>query len=502
MPTALNLNKGNLDSSGDIVNETVILVHGTFANSESKSPAWWEPRSDFVKELDATLAAGGSVARCWAGYFFKYQRPAMFAWTGDNSQSQRRAASRALAELLVDFERTMNFRYHIVAHSHGGNVVLNALDALARDPQRLGAVVFLGTPALKFTAAPRLSLRVQRYGPGIAFAAGFLTSVWLSIVGGGWSRVAAIAIATILGLVLLLEFGRLLKDPVPKRKRSSLYGTGRPFAYVFDSDEAIAGLTRTVQAMERPRELIEKLMPINSARKFACEPWEHREAIRFLDTWPGLSLQSMRGGWRNRERSFWVQIALMPIFLLACAIGAVPYLMIVGWQAFTRTLSSLTAKFRRWLLNYPGASLVGRVVTSAAVGADQGRFESVSSLPPGVQAGEAISEDLQVRMRACTRAALATVGESLGAQVFGLSFEELAASVDRSDTSVQLAHSQYYREPAIVKGIAARICENSWRDIPQHPISAKPSAGAVITPPAIVNSQVAVEPGKDRPENM
>jgi hypothetical protein len=45
-------------------------------------------------------------------------------------------------------------RYHIVAHSHGGNVVLHALRSLAVDPKNLGAVIYLGTPVLCFPRLP------------------------------------------------------------------------------------------------------------------------------------------------------------------------------------------------------------------------------------------------------------------------------------------------------------------------------------------------------------
>ena len=480
MPSNSNLDLRHLkNADASRARETVILVHGTWANYESTSPPWWEPRSEFVKELDIALAAAGSEARCWAPQSFWIARPEIFAWTGDNSQSQRHGASLALAYLLSWFERETEFRYHIVAHSHGGNVVLGALDALARDPRRLGAVIFLGTPVLNFSAAPRLSRRVQRYGPGALFGAGLLVSAWVMISGVGGTRVAAAVLILVFALVLLLEFGRLSKDPIPKRKRSSLYGSGQPYAYLFDSDEAIAGLTRTVQAMKKPRELIEKLMPVSSVRKYTSEPWVENDGIQLLDTWPILTLSGMRHVWRDRRTSSWTQILWTPILAVASTIAVVPYLLIFAWQAFGSLLSALIAKFRRWLIKYPGASVVGRVVTGAAVGADQGSFESVSSLPPGVERRQALSEELQTRMRATTRAALAAVGESLGARVFGLSYEDLAATVAAGDEFVQLAHSQYYREAEIIEGIATHICAHGLGDTSQFPRAASLSSPGV-----------------------
>ena len=359
-------------------------------------------------------------------------------------------------------------RYHIVAHSHGGNVVLGALDALAENPRRLGAVVFLGTPVLKFSSASSLFLRVQRYGPSAAIALGLVASLGGLIAAGGALRVAMLVLVAIFALTLLLEFGRLSKEPLPKRRRSSLYGDGQPYAYTFDSDEAIAGLTRTVDAMKKPRELIEKLMPVSSARKYTLEPWVQKEGIEILNTWPVLTLRGLRHPWQGREHR-WGRLAFMPILTVVCIIGVAPYSLIFAYQASGRLWTSLTSKFRRWLLNHPGASVMGRVVTGAAVGADQGRFESISSLPPGVEAREVVSEELQTRMRATTRAALASAGEALGAQVFGLSYEDLAAKLAQSDASLQLAHSQYYREPEIIQGIAKHIRANGWGDIPEFP---------------------------------
>lgn len=468
MPSNAERNKKYFAQKNPAPKETVILVHGTWANSESTSPPWWDPRSDFVKDLDAALAANGSIARCWAPLPFRIERPEVFAWTGDNSQSQRHSASLALAELIEWLEKPTGMRYHIVAHSHGGNVVLGALNALAQNPRQLGAVVFLGTPVLKFSSASRLLLRVQRYGPSAAIAVGLVASLGGLIAGGSALRVVMLVLVAIFALTWFAEFARLVKDPVPKRKRSSLYGDGQPYAYTFDSDEAIAGLTRTVDAMKKPRELIEKLMPVNSARKYILEPWVQNEGIDILNTWPVLTLKGMRHTWQGRE-GHWAALAFMPVVALVSVIGVVPYLLIFGYEASGRLWTSLTSKFRRWLLNHPGASVMGRVVTGAAVGADQGRFECISSLPPGVEAREVVTEELQTRMRATTRAALASAGESLGARVFGLSYEDLTAKVAESDASVQLAHSQYYREPEIVQGIAKLICANGWGDIPQFP---------------------------------
>src|SRR5450432_1381962 len=72
------------------------------------------------------------------------------------------------------------YRYHIVAHSHGGNVVLHALRSLTKDPKKLGAVIFLGTPVLCFSRLPswlnRSGLAMLLYGTGFVLS---IVAAWL-----------------------------------------------------------------------------------------------------------------------------------------------------------------------------------------------------------------------------------------------------------------------------------------------------------------------------------
>src|SRR5215471_2054056 len=134
------------ETPGELRIETVLLIHGTFAN---EALSWWLPDSDFCRKLDAALVERKSRARCWAHII----NPAdVLAWTGDNLESERRFAGDRLAKAITNLETTTDIdRYHIVAHSHGGNVVLHALRSLAEGPKKLGAIIFLGTPVLSFS---------------------------------------------------------------------------------------------------------------------------------------------------------------------------------------------------------------------------------------------------------------------------------------------------------------------------------------------------------------
>lgn len=113
---------------------TVIIVHGTFAApSESELAAvgtegapWYLPGGDFSERLNAALALTPMGDAVW-------RDAEIFHWSGENAHSDRLAAGEALAERLLALrEAQPSCRIHLVAHSHGGNVVLAGLDAYFR----------------------------------------------------------------------------------------------------------------------------------------------------------------------------------------------------------------------------------------------------------------------------------------------------------------------------------------------------------------------------------
>src|SRR5690242_15326641 len=102
-------------------NETVIVVHGTFAKPGTEGGAsWWERGGNFCGQLDRTLEEYGSCARCWA------HQGACFSWSGENSLAAR---AKAASELRAYIHRVIKqgWTCHVVAHSHGGTVLLEAL---------------------------------------------------------------------------------------------------------------------------------------------------------------------------------------------------------------------------------------------------------------------------------------------------------------------------------------------------------------------------------------
>lgn len=131
---------GGYPASGATKIETVI-VHGTFAASTT----WWrEPKSSGSPPSD----------NLWAhlkkeGISTLIGNPDEFSWSGGNSDPARQMG----AELFVDWWRARGLpTLDVVAHSHGGNVVMMAS---ALEPKmHIRNLVLLGTPA-RYPYVPR-----------------------------------------------------------------------------------------------------------------------------------------------------------------------------------------------------------------------------------------------------------------------------------------------------------------------------------------------------------
>lgn len=99
-----------------ITTHRVILVHGTFAASDSgEGDAWWQKGSDFHRwlqnRLTQTLGAADVIP---------------FHWSGANSEADRVQAGLSLAAVMETCA-SRGDHIHLVGHSHGGSVLWNAL---------------------------------------------------------------------------------------------------------------------------------------------------------------------------------------------------------------------------------------------------------------------------------------------------------------------------------------------------------------------------------------
>jgi len=127
-----------------------VLIHGTWAIKAK----WAAPDSDFAKRLATRMPASRDIL---------FDR---FRWAGGNSLVDRGLAAEQLQEHVSDLAKTYpRVPVFLVAHSHGGNVALNAL----RSSQRLQDVVkgiccmatplIYRAPPLRHTNGPAAAVR-------------------------------------------------------------------------------------------------------------------------------------------------------------------------------------------------------------------------------------------------------------------------------------------------------------------------------------------------------
>ena len=138
-----------------------IIVHGTFAKTES----WWRTGASakvpFADNLELALARRGLKNTVWQpvldqGFSFED-----FSWTGENRHKDRvkgaKHFSRKLGELAKKMGATADqpLSLNLVSHSHGGNVCLEILRYLPKTV-RLNKFVTLGTPLIVAKPAARI----------------------------------------------------------------------------------------------------------------------------------------------------------------------------------------------------------------------------------------------------------------------------------------------------------------------------------------------------------
>lgn len=126
-----------------------VTVHGTFDGVPNAiEPRWWEPTSAFWRAVCAPSQFGTLTGTVKS-----------FVWSGKNSAFERELAARALASELRALRKDFD-NIHLIGHSHGGNVIEDALERIAwngarrpslskhRCPSKVRSVTTLGTPFL------------------------------------------------------------------------------------------------------------------------------------------------------------------------------------------------------------------------------------------------------------------------------------------------------------------------------------------------------------------
>jgi hypothetical protein len=113
----------------------------------------------------------------------------LFFWGRcNNSQPSRLAASnRLIARLDKTFERSPKAHHFVIAHSHGGNVALYALEnEIVRE--RLSGIVCIATPFLE--AKPRLMLPLTKILVAVLACSWILVPFTIALsIAGSWRPV-------------------------------------------------------------------------------------------------------------------------------------------------------------------------------------------------------------------------------------------------------------------------------------------------------------------------
>ncbi|MER8852872.1 hypothetical protein NKH94_14870 [Mesorhizobium australicum] len=212
--------------------QIILLIHGTFAGSRGiQTKKWWEQESNFASHLLADL--GGS---------FEIDDTFLWGNGGANSEEARRHGAAELLDRMAELEKRSDCSgFHLVAHSHAGNLVAMSLRAASASRTTLTKFrtwTTVGTPFLAFSPAQlpltRMILLITALAasPVVATVALGIYSEWAAIARdvGAWALWGVLALMGLIGLIiagLLISVifqlavsarhrgtaGRLVRDP-------------------------------------------------------------------------------------------------------------------------------------------------------------------------------------------------------------------------------------------------------------------------------------------------
>lgn len=138
-----------------------LIIHGTNAAGAD----WWrlgDGNGDtFADRLETALTQRGLGGTVWKPAREKDFPYNAFSWSGENRHRERIKGGKTLAASINKLASALGankkdpLTVNLVAHSHGGNVVLEAIRQLD-DTVSIGRCVMLGTPLISFFPAFRL----------------------------------------------------------------------------------------------------------------------------------------------------------------------------------------------------------------------------------------------------------------------------------------------------------------------------------------------------------
>jgi hypothetical protein len=381
---------------------------------------------------------------------------------------------------------------------------LNALRELGHSPSKLGALLTMGTPFLHFRHREDWDRRWLTV-PTYALLA--LGSAWWA-----WSapahRVELGLLSAVIGVALVAELVLGL-SPRPRRALAGrqIYGSGSVHAFVFEDDEAVTALRSAQSVLTDVKKFVGQFFADAPAPRLAVAATAAPDAgfaaeysrsgvfrlLQELDkpaTVPvGLTPFARQGstpGWATARQLLDASpfAALLPPVLWALLLVprfavAVPAFFVSRIGAvFAWTRSRFLMGFARWQL----VLALPALLRQGAFGADEGRFVSVSALPPGVSAPEPHSAALKDEVLAVKRQLGGVAGGSMLSAIAAPDVFAIKAQVERALGDARLVHSHYYQSPELMDSFVRLIGVPPPARSPGFSLSQLQAAARVLGP--------------------
>ena len=478
--------------------ETVVIVHGTFSNPVgSTGTSWWWPGSPFCSELNRAFEMQGHMARCWGHVDMTKSTPTSFmgvtlagpgsssfpfSWTGENLESQRRLAADSLRKYLADLQANSKIqRFHVIAHSHGGNVVTRAIRDMKVEPSKLGATVFLGTPFFGFDDEGKIRNTLRRINWPAAFLCVTLSLLSVSYHGKvldflstNW-RLWGLYFGLVIGLAYLLVV--------------YYKGTWSPMRHVlgvnivFPGDEAIGLLKKCAAVAMNPHILLHELFRDNENMKvgwkeallsscsrvklvgkileglvmlsfmFSCRPYRPRFRMFFSSRLRGIRESFLYFRENPIDLELQGEVGLAADILAPSLLAASRFLFLpidftfgaIDW------LFQIASRFSIWL----GVRAAAKTAFGIDILASSFQLRKVADCPKNIR--------LQILAPEVQTKALVEIRSLDPLRVYvlqGLQSAEILATVNSVKTALQatdLLHAHYYRDEFVIKNMAQLI---------------------------------------------
>jgi hypothetical protein len=223
---------------------TIIMVHGTFATGPQTGDKWWQETSVFENDLRTFVKSDGGE--------LKFAR---IIWSGDNTESARRAAAKDIFATIQSCQRN-NEPCCLIGHSHGGSAITSALMLAAHRKEELPCLkswITVASPFIKLRKSRWLFARVSQWGKAayvvlVTFALLACLASWASFSGGQ----VIIAFITLAVLPFVLFYASVYLANARKFVHYSRKGIARFDEYFgarwlglwHKDDEAICGLRK------------------------------------------------------------------------------------------------------------------------------------------------------------------------------------------------------------------------------------------------------------------